>query len=263
MPPRCVGGHRTRSHLADLPGVEQQAPVLQAVLVLLQVVPQAAVGQVLHHQPQPAPPCAPAPVTAAPGAPRAPLLPPPEQSCPALTPAVADAAVLDDEVVLQRVQDLDLPLEVLQLLGRVLLQLLHGHQLARAVAQRVVAAQLHAPEVALAGQGVRNTGVPRSTPHLVPGAWPPPGQEGTDGCRGHQPSFPPATSSISRPAKRGHPKPRCAHPRRSALTLPSSEMYLRCRSSKSVGSCPTATCSYPQKLSRSVTSAGDGSESSS
>lgn len=75
-----------------------------------------------------------------------------------LTPAVAHAPVLDDELVLEGVQDLDLPLEIPQLLGRILLQLLHRHQLPRAVAQRVVAAQLHAPKIALTGESREGIG---------------------------------------------------------------------------------------------------------
>lgn len=39
-------------HLADLPGEQQQAAGVQARAVALQEVPQAAAGQVLHHQPQ-------------------------------------------------------------------------------------------------------------------------------------------------------------------------------------------------------------------
>lgn len=88
-----------------------------------------------------------------------------------LTPAVADAPVPHDELVLQRVQDLDFPLEVPQLLGRILLQLLHRHQLTRAVTQRVIAAQLHAPKIALARdsqEGLWDAGRPQTPPNFPP-----------------------------------------------------------------------------------------------
>lgn len=70
-----------------------------------------------------------------------------------LTCAVTHALVSDDVLVLQRSQDLDFPLEVAQVLGRAVLQLLDGDDLARVVLQRVVAALLHAAEVPLQTDG--------------------------------------------------------------------------------------------------------------
>jgi hypothetical protein len=76
-----------------------------------------------------------------------------------LTWAITDAPVLDDEVAVQRLQNLYLPLEVPLLVRPAVLQLLHGHQGAGVVTQRVIPAQLHRTKVAL-GQG-------RAAEHLL------------------------------------------------------------------------------------------------
>lgn len=107
-----------------------------------------------------------------------------------LTWAIADTPVPDDEVAVEGFEDLDLPLEVPLLFWPAVLQLLHGHQGPCVVAQRVIAAQLHAAEVALGDNGA--------------------------GVHMHE-CYP-------------------AHPSLTHLTLPSCEMYLRCLSSKMVGS---------------------------
>ena len=65
------------------------------------------------------------------------------------TCAVADSFVLDNVLVLQRLEDLDLPLKLPDVLGGAVLQLLHRHHLPRVVLQGVVPAHLHAAEVAL------------------------------------------------------------------------------------------------------------------
>lgn len=66
-----------------------------------------------------------------------------------ITRAVADSSVFDDVVAVENTEGVDLLLEVLQ--GRLLigLQLLHSHQLARVIAQRVVSAEFNAPKVSL------------------------------------------------------------------------------------------------------------------
>lgn len=69
----------------------------------------------------------------------------------ARTCAVAHSFVFDDVLVLERFEDLDFPLEVPEVLGRAVLQLLHGHHLSCAVLQGVVPAQLHAAKVPLSG----------------------------------------------------------------------------------------------------------------
>jgi len=66
-----------------------------------------------------------------------------------LTGAETHSLVFDDVLVLQRAQDLDLSLEVSQVFGRAVLQLLHRHHFTRAILQRIVAALLHAAEVPL------------------------------------------------------------------------------------------------------------------
>lgn len=66
-----------------------------------------------------------------------------------LTCAVTHSLVSDDVLVLQRAQDLDFTLEVSQVFGRAVLQLLDRHDFARVVLQRIVAALLHAAEVPL------------------------------------------------------------------------------------------------------------------
>lgn len=65
------------------------------------------------------------------------------------TCAVAHALVLDDVLVLQRLEDLDLSLKVSYVLRRAVLELLHRHHLAGVVLQRVIAAHLHAAKVSL------------------------------------------------------------------------------------------------------------------
>ncbi|TNN65067.1 hypothetical protein EYF80_024676 [Liparis tanakae] len=67
------------------------------------------------------------------------------------TCAVANSFVLDNVFMLEGFEDLDFPLEVPEVLGGAVLELLHGHHLPRAVLQRVVAAHLHAAEVTLKG----------------------------------------------------------------------------------------------------------------
>lgn len=54
--------------------------------------------------------------------------------------AVADTSVLDNEVTVQGFEDVDLPLEVSLLVWPAVLQLLHSHQGACVVSQRVIAA---------------------------------------------------------------------------------------------------------------------------
>lgn len=65
------------------------------------------------------------------------------------TCAVANAFVLDDVLVLQRFQDLDLPLKVPDVLCGAVLQFLHGHDLPSVVLERVVSTHLHAAKVPL------------------------------------------------------------------------------------------------------------------
>lgn len=71
---------------------------------------------------------------------------------PDLTWAVADSAVLDNEVTVESLEDVDLALEIPLLVWPTVLQLLHGHQGACVVAQWVIAAQFHATKVALGGE---------------------------------------------------------------------------------------------------------------
>lgn len=75
----------------------------------------------------------------------------------ACTRAVAHSFVFDNVLVVERFEDLDFPLEVSEVLGRAVLQLLHRHHLSGAVLQGVVPAHLHAAEVALRwGEGHDN-----------------------------------------------------------------------------------------------------------
>lgn len=66
-----------------------------------------------------------------------------------ITCTIADSSVFDDVVTVENTEGVDLLLEVLQ--GRLLvgLQLLHSHQLARVIAQRVISAEFNAPKVSL------------------------------------------------------------------------------------------------------------------
>lgn len=74
-----------------------------------------------------------------------------------LTFLLADALVLDDVFVVERLQDFDLAREIgALLLAGLGLQGLDGHQLASLVSPRVVATQLHLAEVALRKEGETN-----------------------------------------------------------------------------------------------------------
>lgn len=77
---------------------------------------------------------------------------------PKCTCTVAHSFVLDDVLVLQRLEDLDFPLKLLDVLGGALLELLHRHHLPRVVLQRVVPAHLHTAKVALMEETTRPMG---------------------------------------------------------------------------------------------------------
>lgn len=65
------------------------------------------------------------------------------------TSTVAHSFVLDNVVMLQGLQDFDLPFEVSEMLFSAVLEFLDRHHLPGVVLQRVVPAHLHAPKVTL------------------------------------------------------------------------------------------------------------------
>lgn len=76
------------------------------------------------------------------------------------TCTVAHPFILDDVFVVQRLEDLDFPLKVPEVLRCAVLQLLDGHHLPRAVLQGVVPAQLHAAKVSLRHRDQMDQGKP-------------------------------------------------------------------------------------------------------
>lgn len=68
------------------------------------------------------------------------------------TCAVAHALVLDNVLVLQRLENLDLSLKVAQVLRRAVLEFLHCYDLAGVVLQWVIPAHFHAAKVSLEEQ---------------------------------------------------------------------------------------------------------------